>query len=61
MDEVEELSVHNEQTVDYNKQVVRVPECVEACQPIERLRELDEASTEPASGQCESHCHEDHH
>ena len=61
MDEIEEDAVDDEQDVDDNEEVVRVPEGVEAGEPVERLRQLDEASPEPSGGESERYCHAYHH
>lgn len=51
----------DKQDVDDDEEVVRVPEGVVAGESIERLWELDEASSEPLGGESESYCHACHH
>lgn len=49
--------MNNEQGVDDDKQVVRVPEGVEACYFLQWSRELELISSEPWCSQCEGYGH----
>lgn len=61
VNEVEEHAVDDKENIHDHKQVVGVPEGIEPCYPIKRLRELHEAPPEPPCRQGKGDRHQDHH
>ena len=58
---IEKDTVDYEQDIDNDKQVVWIPEGIEASKPIKGFGKLNEAPPKPSGGKCECHCHAYHH
>lgn len=61
VNEIEKHAVDYEQDIDNDKQVVWIPEGIEASESVKGLGKLNEASSEPPCGKCEGHSHADNH
>lgn len=53
--------VDQEKRVDDHEQVVRVPECIESRESVQRPWKLHQAATDPVGGEQHGDCHKNYH
>jgi len=61
MHEVKFYSVDDEKDVDNDKQMMWIPEGIEASEPTKWFRQLNEISPEPFGCKCKCYYHKNHH
>lgn len=61
--EVEVVAMDDEEDIDNDKEMVRVPEGIEACESLDGFGEVQAVAAEPwlSQGECYNHQHHHHH